>query len=121
MAYRDQDNPEIIDIGASGAGHQQVPQAGKDAISVVVCEMGLEVDTGGLSASQRIGQHKRARIILAAVNAVSVGCDCRYAFFAAERQRKASRNSAFRPPRPLPRTVTVVSPPEIMAQGGAIG
>ncbi len=31
----------------------------------------------------------------------------------------ASRNSALRPPRPPPRTVTVVSPPESSAQGGS--
>ena len=32
-----------------------------------------------------------------------------------------SKNSASRPPRPLPRTVTVVSPPEMMATGGSKG
>ena len=33
----------------------------------------------------------------------------------------ASRNSTLRPPRPLPRTVTVVSPPESSTQGGGSG
>ena len=33
----------------------------------------------------------------------------------------ASRNSALRPPRPCPRTVTVVSPPEISTQGAWAG
>jgi hypothetical protein len=34
---------------------------------------------------------------------------------------RASRNSTLRPPRPLPRTVTVVSPPESRTQGAASG
>src|SRR3954447_19711922 len=34
---------------------------------------------------------------------------------------RASRNSTLRPPRPLPRTVTVVSPPESRTQGGGRG
>src|SRR3954471_664667 len=33
----------------------------------------------------------------------------------------ASKNSTLRPPRPWPRTVTVVSPPESRRQGGANG
>ena len=33
----------------------------------------------------------------------------------------ASRNSTLRPPRPVPRTVTVVSPPDSSTQGGANG
>ena len=38
-----------------------------------------------------------------------------------ERDRQAEQKLALRPPRPLPRTVTVVSPPEMIAQGGATG
>ena len=34
---------------------------------------------------------------------------------------RPNRNSALRPPRPSPRTVTVVSPPEISAQAGSAG
>ena len=37
------------------------------------------------------------------------------------RRASASRNSALRPPRPLPRTVTVVSPPDSSTQGAGSG
>ena len=61
----------------------------------------------------------RAGIVLAAVDAVGVAGEREDA---GQRRRaraaRPSRNSALRPPRPLPRTVTVVSPPESSTAGG---
>jgi hypothetical protein len=68
-------------------------------------------------ARQRVRQQQRAGIVFRAVDAVGVAGNGMDAGMAIQRQRQAEQEFGLRPPRPLPFTVTVVSPPESSTQG----
>src|SRR5438045_6707699 len=69
----DQNGPEIVDVGARGAGDQQVTEPSKHRIGIIVGEMRREAEPGLDGALQRIGQQERTGIVRAAVDAIGVG------------------------------------------------
>ena len=90
-------------------------------MSVVVGEARLGIDSKSRRPRQGIGSDNGAGSLFGAVHAIGVGRQrvrVRQTFSSIARD---SRNSTLRPPRPWPRTVTVVSPPEIKTQGGDAG
>ena len=98
------------------------PSVSKAVIGVVIGEERLEIDALGL----RRGRNCRAVMMAPALSSPPSMPSVSQAM--AEMPPKPSsasvrpsRNSASRPPLPLPRTVTVVSPPEMMATGGTKG
>ncbi len=72
-------------------------------------------------ARQSVGRDDRAGGVAAAVDAVGVAGDGGNPAAPSSATARASRNSPLRPPLPLPRMVTVVSPPEISTQGAGAG
>src|SRR5580704_752415 len=72
-ALVDQNGPEIVDVGARGTGDQQVAEPGKHRIGIVSGKMRREAEPGLDGALKGIGQHERAGIVRAAVDAVGIG------------------------------------------------
>ncbi len=69
--------------------------------------------------SNRVRIDNRPGIVFRSVDAVGVAGECRDPRGAVQSAAaSARRNSLLRPPRPWPRTVTVVSPPERSTAGG---
>ena len=68
-------------------------------------------------ARQRVGRQQRAGDLFLAVDAVGVAGQRMDAGLAVSATPSDSRNSTLRPPRPVPRRVTVVSPPDSSTHG----
>src|SRR6201987_3649640 len=88
-ALVDQNGPEIVDVGARGAGDQQVAESGKHGIGIIVGQMRREAEPGLDGALKGIGQQERAGIVCAAVDAVGIGSYRGNPGVPIERQREA--------------------------------
>src|SRR5262245_8945342 len=63
---------EIVDVGAGGAGDDEVAQRAEIAVAVVVVEEGARLEFFPGGALRRVGREHRAGIVLGAVDAVGV-------------------------------------------------
>src|SRR5262245_4872615 len=74
LALLDQHGAEVVDVGESWPGHEQIADGIEEGPRVVVGEHGLGVDAGLRCALQSIGINQRPGIVLAAVDTIGVSC-----------------------------------------------
>jgi hypothetical protein len=99
-----------------GPGDDGVAERPEEAVAVVAVQA---LPGAACPAKARSGCRRKvgAGDFLLPVDAVGVARQAMHAGLAAQGDGGGSRNSTLRPPRPSPRTVTVVSPPDSSTQG----
>ena len=95
-----------------GPVDHRIAERAEETVGVVVLKRVLWLQSKGSRACQRIGSEAGAGDFLLTIDAVRVGGKRVDAHVTVERDRERQQDLTLRPPRPLPRTVTVVSPPE---------
>ena len=115
-----QNHPDIVDVGQRRPGQQQVAGRGEERGGVVVVEIGLG-DRGRAISSSQTCRHRSCApagsvALPAPPSAPSVSAaSAEMPDVSLSRPASASAYSWLGPPRPLPRTVTVSSPPDRIA------
>ena len=82
-----QHHPNVVDVGAGGAGHHQIIQRGKEAVAVVGAQEGARVQLLIPRTCQRVGGDDGASSIFGAVDAVTVSRQCLDALLPGQGQR----------------------------------
>src|SRR5437899_7610136 len=115
------DRAKIIDVGERRSRDHRIAERFEKSMSVIVGEALARTYILRPRALERVRRDNRAGDLFLSVDAVGVAGNRINAFAPFERNRQRQQKFDVAPPRPLPRTVTVVSPPDNSTHGGAIG
>src|SRR5262249_55432919 len=91
FAALDQDGAEVIHIGASGSGDDEIAERCKESVTVVVSESAARIDSESRAARETVGADEGSGIVLGAVDAVGIAGDGMDAGRTVERHRQGQQ------------------------------
>src|SRR4051794_29234190 len=93
-ALEHEDQAEVVHVGTRGPRDDEVVERREEAVAVVVGEQLARFDALRARACERVGREDRARVVLAAVDAVGVARERPCAFLAVERYAEREQELA---------------------------